>query len=185
VKRAPDPASPLPRICLHLLARVAVLAALTGALTTPLAGQVSARTSAEIDAFWNESERTVREGDFQAYAALYHPDAVLVRAGSGDSVPIGTALAGWREGFEQTARGEVAAELEIRIGTRLASASTSHETGIFRYESRPAGGAPTVALVHFEALVVKVDGSWLWMMEFQKGPATEAEWEALAGAELP
>lgn len=185
MKRAPVPAFPYRRAPIDLLTVLAALAVLVGAPATPLDGQVSARTSAELNAFWNESERTVREGDFQAYAALYHPDAVLVRSGSGDSVPIGTALTGWREGFEQTARGEAAAELEIRIGTRLASASTSHETGIFRYESRPAVGAPTVALVHFEALVVKVDGSWLWMMEFQKGPATEAQWEALAGAELP
>lgn len=144
-------------------------------------GQASAATAAELEAFWNESERTVREGDFQAYASLYHPDAVLVRAGQGDSVPIGTALAGWRAGFEATAAGEMGADLEIRIRTRLASGTTSHETGVFRYVSHPSGGQPTVALVHFEALVVKVDGRWLWMMEYQKGPATDAEWEALAG----
>mgnify|MGYP006270696101 FL=1 len=30
-----------------------------------------------LDAFWGEAERTIREGDVEAYAALYHPDAVI------------------------------------------------------------------------------------------------------------
>jgi hypothetical protein len=35
-----------------------------------------------------------------------------------------------------------------------------------------------VALVHFEALLVKQDGEWKMVMEYQKQAASEAEWEA-------
>lgn len=159
----------------HLAARL--LPALLLALPPAVHGQVGA----ELDAFWAESERTVREGDFDAYAALYHPDAVLVTAGTQSSVPIAEALAGWRQLFVDTAEGRMRADLEIRIAQRFASATTSHETGIFRYVSHPAGGEPDIGLVHFEALLVKGDTGWTWVMEYQKGPATRAEWEALGG----
>ena len=42
---------------------------------------VSEETSdslADLDAFWNEVSGTVAEGDFEGYAATYHPDAILV-----------------------------------------------------------------------------------------------------------
>ena len=136
--------------------------------------------AAEIDAFWDGSERSVVEGDFQAYAALYHPDAVLVTAASGTSVPIAAALAGWKSLFDDTREGRMAADLEIRISRRMTSPTTSHETGIFRYVSHPVDGDPEVGLVHFEALLVKGEDGWKWIMEYQKGPATLAEWEALA-----
>jgi hypothetical protein len=41
-------------------------------------GAVSAQTTSELDAFWDEMSRTVEAGDFDGYSALYHPDAVLV-----------------------------------------------------------------------------------------------------------
>ncbi len=35
--------------------------------------------------------------------------------------------------------------------------------------------------VHFDALLVRKDGAWLMMMEYQKQPATGAEWDAVGG----
>jgi len=172
----------IPHLQFSGLHRIAALLLLS--VPVPAAAQqpapVPPEPSAEITAFWAESERTVVEGDFQGYAALYHPDAVLVTGSSGTSVPIAEALAGWRSLFDDTREGRMTADLEIRIARRMASATTSHETGIFRYLSHPRGGEPDIGLVHFEALLVKDAGGWKWVMEYQKGPATEAEWEALA-----
>lgn len=58
--------------------------------------------AAGVDDYWAEVSRTVTEGDFEGYAALYHEDAVLVNGISGQSYPISDALAGWRQGFEDT-----------------------------------------------------------------------------------
>ena len=33
-------------------------------------------------------------------------------------------------------------------------------------------------MLHFEALLVRKDGAWQIVMEYQKHPATDAEWEA-------
>jgi hypothetical protein len=66
----------------------------------------------------------------------------------------------------------------FRFTQRLHDETTAHETGIFRYTFEPEGGAPTVAMVHFEGLLVRKDGSWLMVMEYQKDQASEEEWEA-------
>jgi len=139
-----------------------------------------AQTINELDAYWAELSRTVEEGDFEGYAALYHPDAVLVSLGSGTSYPIAQALAGWKQGFDDTAAGRAEAGVDFRLTQRLNNGTTAHETGIFRYTFTPEGGETTVAPVHFEALLVKQDGKWLMLMEYQKDVATEEEWEAAA-----
>jgi hypothetical protein len=36
-----------------------------------------------------------------------------------------------------------------------------------------------VALIHFEAALVKKDGVWLQLLELQTSDATEADWEEL------
>lgn len=145
-------------------------------LLTPSA--VSAQTTAELDAFWAEMARTVGEGDFEGYSALYHPDAILVSLGSQTSYPIAQALAGWKQGFVDTRAGDARAGVTFRFTRRLHDETTAHETGIFRYTFQPQGGAQSVAMLHFEGLLVKKDAGWLLMMEFQQRPATEAEWEA-------
>jgi hypothetical protein len=69
----------------------------------------------------------------------------------------------------------------VGSGSRAISARVrgAHETGIYRYFSEPAGGEREESLVHFEALLVKRDGEWKVVMEYQKRPATAAEWEAV------
>lgn len=142
-----------------------------------VASPARAQVTDELDAYWDEVSRTVAEGDFEGYATLYHPDAVLVSLHSGNSFPIAEALAGWKQGFDDTAAGRAEAGVDFRITRRLHGGTTAHETGIFRYTFTPDGGESVVAPVHFEALLVKKDGQWLMVMEYQKEPATEDEWE--------
>lgn len=145
-------------------------------LSAPAA--VGAQTTSELDAFWGEMSRTVEAGDFEGYSALYHPDAVLVSQAAETSYPIAQALAGWEPGFTDAREGAARAGVSFRFTRRLHDETTAHETGIFRYTFQPEGEAESVALVHFQGLLVKRDGSWLLMMEFQQEPATEAEWQA-------
>lgn len=147
-------------------------------LLLPLPATVRAQTEVELDAFWAEMARTVQEGDFEGYSALYHPDAVLVSVGSETSYPIARALAGWEQGFVDTREGNARASVTFRFTQRLHDETTAHETGIFRYTLEPQGGSPRVAMLHFEALLVRKDGAWQMMMEYQKQPATEEEWAA-------
>jgi uncharacterized protein (TIGR02246 family) len=153
------------------------IAALLPILTLGLPSWASAQVTSELDAYWAEAARTVVEGDFEGYAELYHPDAVLVMLNQG-TVPIGKALDGWKQLFVDTRDGKASADVEFRITGRLHDATTAHETAIFRYAFEPEEGEASVSLVHFEALLVKKDGRWLMVMEYQKGPATDAEWAA-------
>lgn len=145
-----------------------------------LSAPAHAQVADELDAYWAEVSRMVAQGDFEGYAALYHPDAVLVSLNSGDSFPIAQALAGWKQGFDDTAEGRAEAGVDFRFTQRLHDETTAHETGIFRYTLVPETGEPVVAPVHFEALLVKKDGRWLMLMEYQKEMATEEEWTAAA-----
>ena len=133
---------------------------------------------AELDAFWAEAARTVRDGDFDGYAALYHEDAVLVNDAEGEVHPIGTALARWKPGFEDARAGRAVADVAFRFTRRLHDATTAHETGVFRYVSHPSGETGTPAFVRFEALLVRGDDGWRWVMERQAAAVTEKEWDA-------
>jgi hypothetical protein len=129
---------------------------------------VEAQGIAELDDFWAELSRTVEEGDFEGYARLYHSDAVLVSLGSGSSYPIARALAGWKQGFVDTRAGRAEASVAFRFTQRLRDETTAHETGMFRYSFAPADGSPAVVTVHFDALLVRKDGVWLMVMEYQR-----------------
>ena len=137
---------------------------------------------AELDQFWSELARTVREGDFDGYAATYHPDAVVV-FGYGKrpkSMPVAMALASWKSGFVNTAAGVQQDLVEFRFTQRIGDASTAHETGMFVFTSANAEGVlQSKYTVHFEMLLVKRGGAWKAVMEYQKSEGTEAEWEAL------
>ncbi len=136
-----------------------------------------AQVTTELDEYWAEVSRKVAEGDFEGYAELYHPDAVLVMKSSG-TVPIAGALAGWKQLFVDTHAGKAMAGVEFRLTERLNDATTAHETGMFRYTFEPEEGDDAVSLVRFEALLVKRDGRWLMVMEYQKDPATDEDWVA-------
>lgn len=135
------------------------------------------QTVGELDAFWAEVSRTVAEGDFEGYAATYHPDAILVNGTAQATYPIASALKGWEQGFVDTAAGRMEASVEFRFIVRQNDETTSHETGIFHYTARSEDGEASEQYLHFEALLVKKDG-WKMMMEYQKMPATLEEWTA-------
>lgn len=145
---------------------------------TPLADADQARL-AELDAYWAKVARAVNTGDFEAYQATCHDEAVLVGGTKQYSQPLATALARWKKDFADTREGRVKAEVTFRFSGRLGDATTAHETGIFRFVSQATGEAPKVEYIHLEGLLVKKQDGWKILMEYQKGPATEAEWQAL------
>lgn len=153
-----------------LLFPAAILLMITNGQPDPVDG---------VDEYWAEVSRTVAEGDFEGYAALYHEDAVLVNGISGQSYPIAEALEGWRQGFEDTKAGKMEAGVEFRFNERIHGETTAHDTGIFRYHSQEEGGEIQASYVHFQGLLVKKDGEWLMVMEYQMSVATEEEWDRL------
>ncbi|NNC89627.1 MAG: DUF4440 domain-containing protein [Akkermansiaceae bacterium] len=134
---------------------------------------------ADLDAYWAEISRTVREGDFAAYAATCHPEAVLVSGSKKTSYPLTTALARWKKEFDDTKAGRRTSSVEFRFSQRLGDEVTAHESGIFLYAFQTPGEPLKKEYVHFEGLLVKKPDGWKILMEYQKGPATPAEWKAL------
>jgi ketosteroid isomerase-like protein len=163
----------------RLLPLIALL--FVSAYTLPGAGpaeESSVRATEDLDAFWDEVSRTVGEGDYHGYAATYHPDAVLVNQSAGVSYPIADALAGWKQGFDDTAAGKMKAHVEFRFTQRLNDENTAHETGMFHYTAQTGDADPQGSPIHFQALLVKQDGEWKMVMEYQMTPATMEEWDA-------
>ena len=154
-------------------------------LLTPsvIAGTSSAEEAArlaQLDSYWGEVSRAVRAGDFDAYAATCHPEGVLVSGTKATSTPLSQALERWKPGFEDTKSGKMKASVAFRFSQRLGDDTTAHETGIFLYSSTAADGQRKDEYIHFEGLLVKREGSWKILMEYQKSKATKEEWQALA-----
>ena len=133
----------------------------------------------ELDAYWAEVSRTVKQGDFEGYKATCHEEGVLVSGVRKNSQPLSDALARWKQEFDATKSGKVKANVEFRFAQRLGDGTTAHESGIFRYSSVDAEGNKTDEHIHFEALLVKRDGKWKILMEYQKSRATLKEWQVL------
>lgn len=145
---------------------------------TPVEDNKESRV-AELDAYWSEVSRSVREGDFDAYKATCHTEAVLISGLKQTSQPLTTALTRWKKDFADTKEGKVRGNVEFRFSKRLGDFTTAHETGIFRYTTLSDKEPPKYDFMHLEALLVKRDGGWKILMENQRGPATEAEWDAI------
>ena len=138
----------------------------------------SRQITLELDRYWTEVSRSVKGGDFDAYAATCHPQGVLVSGIKKASYPLSQALAKWKQGFEDTRAKRMQASVEFRFSQRLHDATTAHETGIFRYAT-VQDGESTISYIHFEGLLRKTEERWQIVMEYQKSLATEAEWNAL------
>ncbi len=134
---------------------------------------------AELDAFWAEVSRAVRTGDFEAYKATCHSEGVLVSGTKNMSQPLSDALARWKKEFVATKTGEMKASVEFKFSARLGDSTTAHETGIFCYSTVDSEGNSKDEYVHLEGLLVKQDGKWKTLMEYQKSKATLDEWKAL------
>ena len=146
---------------------------------TPLPDPESARL-AELDAFWAEISRSVREGDFAAYKATCHEDGVLVNGIRGQCYPLSQALARWQQEFVDTKAGKMKASVEFRFSHRYGDFTTAHAEGIFRYMQEFEGKEPKPEYIEFEDLMIKEDGTWKTVMEYQKSIVTKADWDALA-----
>lgn len=133
----------------------------------------------ELDAYWAEVSRAVGAGDFEGYKATCHEQGVLVTGIKKTSQPLAKALARWKLEFDDTKAGKMKASVAFRFSARLGDADTAHETGIFLYTSETAEGKRTEEYIHLEALLVKQDGKWKTLMEYQKSKATKEEWEKL------
>ncbi len=131
----------------------------------------------ELDVFWAEMSRSVKDGDFASLTAAYHPDAVLVNGIKEASYPATKAFEMWKQGLLDTKMGKMEASVSFRFTQRLYDDKTAHETGIFHYKSNPEQGKPRNDYIHFEMLLVKQNG-WKLLMEYQLGYATEEEWDA-------
>ena len=137
---------------------------------------------AELNEYWAQVSRTVREGDFENYTATYHPDAVCVftTGKNKHTSPIDVQLALWKKDFVDTKAGKTRNKVEFHFTQRVGDATSAHETGIFYFTSLDKDGkALSQGAVHFESLLVKRNGVWLAMMEYQKARATQEEWDAL------
>ena len=136
-------------------------------------------TFAELDAYWAEVSRAVREGDFEGYRATCHEDGVLVSGSRQTSQPLSKALARWKRDFVAAKSGKIKANVEFRFSQRFGDSTTAHVTGIFRYSTEDSEGKSKDEYIHFEGLLVKKNGKWKILMEYQKSKAALEEWKAL------
>ena len=137
---------------------------------------------AELDQYWAKLAKTVQEGDFEGYKALYHKDAIVVFASGKNkiSMPIEKALSAWKKGFADTKEGKQIDKVEFRFSQRIGDETTAHETGIFIFSSTDNNGkVKGKYIIHFEMLLEKKENEWDALMEYQKSEATQEEWDAL------
>ena len=95
------------------------------------------------------------------------------------SYPLSKALARWKKEFDDTKSGDRKSSVAFRFSHRYHDAATAHEAGVFVYEFSNKAGKSGKEYVWFEMLLVKQDGKWLVMMEYQKAAATKADWDKL------
>ena len=138
----------------------------------------AAQVTAELDALWARVIESVRTGDPELYLSTYHPDAIFVSARRGITRKVTDDVQANAEAWADTREGRTRRGLEFRFTERLHDQDSAHEVGIFRYSSTEEDGSTRVVLIHFEAALVKKDGSWLQLLEYQKSDATQPEWEA-------
>lgn len=145
---------------------------------TPLPDPEVARL-AELDVYWAEVSRSVKKGDFAGYQAGCHEKAVLVSGSKRVSYPLSQALVRWKKEFDDTKAGTRESSVEFRFAHRYGDATTAHESGVFCYTWRQGDGDPTPEYVEFEALLLKENGTWKILMEYQKSAVEKAKWDAL------
>tara|TARA_B100000902_G_C27060095_1_gene788685 strand:- start:285 stop:818 length:534 start_codon:yes stop_codon:yes gene_type:complete len=137
-------------------------------------------TVGELEEYWNRVSQAVRTGDLEGYRATCHTDGVLISGKAKKSELLSQALIRWSKEFSATKAGKMQADVKFRFSGRITGKDTAHEKGIFLYSSKKKGEEWKKDYVHFEALLVKKDGEWKILMEFQKSSATQKEWESLA-----
>ena len=133
---------------------------------------------AELDNYWAEVSRCVKEGDFNGYKATCHKDGVLVSGSNNKAYPLSKALERWEPDFTDAKSGKTKTNVEFRFSKRLGDSTTAHETGMFLYTKVDADGTKTMDYINLEALLIK-RGGWKIMMEHQKSDGTQEQWDKL------
>ena len=105
------------------------------------------------------------------------PDAVVIS--NGDVTPIGDALESWAEGMKKAAADGSSARVSFRFASRQDNERSAFEIGIFKYTSVDSSGTETQMFMHFESVLVKKEGRWLFLLERQFDETNEAAWKAL------
>ncbi len=134
----------------------------------------------ELDNYWIQVASAAAAGDIEAMKAHYHPDAVLVKPDTTISVTEAFRYR-WKKEIFEVRDGKRKNKLDFRFSQRIGNDITAMERGIYYYNSIETASGEVLgdSYVHFETLLVKVDGKWVATMEFQKGEATFEQWEAL------
>lgn len=132
-----------------------------------------------LNHYWEKVSKAIGSGDLEGYRATCHPEAVLVSGPKKTSLPLADALVRWKPEFDATKAGTRTSKLEFRLSQRYGDETTAHESGIFLYSFRKEGAELVKEYIFFEALLVKREGQWLLVMEYQKSRATPEEWETL------
>ena len=133
----------------------------------------------DIDKTWDKMKISIRSGDFRSFKTYYHRDAVFVNGISNKSYPIKNAFDVWKQGFLDTKKGLIDANLELKFSRRIFDSSTAHEVGIFHYYTIDKDGKQTDAYVHFESLWIKKHSRWVMMMENQISRTNKQEWDSI------
>lgn len=134
-----------------------------------------------LDRYWKNLSSTVQKGDDMAYAAAYHPDAVVVNlvADPQNSKTIAQAMEGWRSGFQDTQAGKVRSQVDFRFSSRVGDEKSAYEIGIFHYAQEKEGTIIADVYIDFEMLLVKKEGQWLALLELQRSISSKEDWEVL------
>lgn len=135
----------------------------------------------ELNQYWNSLSKTVQEGNETAYAAAYHPDAVVVNlvANPQNSKTISQAMEAWRPGFQETEAGKAKSKVDFRFSSRIGDEKTAYEIGIFHYTQEKDGTVVADVYINFEMLLVKKEGQWLALMELQRSMVSKEAWNSL------
>jgi hypothetical protein len=145
---------------------------------TPLEDGERARL-AGLDAYWAEVSRAVKAGDFEAYKATCHPKGVLVSGSKKVSYPLAQALNRWKTEFDDTKAGDIEASVDFRFSHRFGDTQTAHESGVFLYTQKKKDAEPIREYIAFEVLLVKENGKWLTLMEYQMKAVSKEEWDKI------
>jgi len=134
----------------------------------------------ELNQYWADLAKSAKEGDFEGMKSLYHEDAVLVKPDTTISVTEAFKYR-WKKEIMEVKNGKRANSLDFRFSKRVGNDITAFEQGVYHYTSIDTDSGESLgnAFVHFETLLVKVGGNWVCTMEYQKGEATQAEWDSL------
>jgi len=162
---------------LTALAAIAIaLPGVSAAQSSAPAG-ASGAAAAIDEQVWSAISASVVNQDIDAMAATYHPDAVVVTPGR--TIPARTQLPQWGKDMETAkARGETAT-VEFRFTKRVDNIDTAFETGMFKYTVVDSAGKATSYHIPMEALLVRLNGRWVVVMEHQFATVSAQDWDAL------